>query len=100
MHLEGEWQKLDQCLSLSLIINGKTKARLNLTTPKPRALEKRERAQESQRIKDNGPMAQLLWFGSRELDCASCFSKVPKYDKPLLRRIFRRGTNNNTISKT
>ena len=42
----------------------------------------------------------LLWFVSWELDCASCFSKIPKYDKPLLRRIFRRGTNNNTISKT
>ena len=43
--------------------------------------------------------AYLLWFVSWELDCASCFSKIPKYDKPLLRRIFRRGTNNNTISK-
>ena len=42
----------------------------------------------------------VLWLVSWELDCASCFSKIPKYDKPLLRRIFRRGTNNNTISKT
>ena len=44
--------------------------------------------------------AHVLWFVSWELDRASCFSKIPKYDKPLLRRIFRRGTNNNTISKT
>ena len=44
--------------------------------------------------------ALMLWFVSWELDCPSCFSKIPKYDKPLLRRIFRRGTNDNTISKT
>ena len=49
--------KLDQCLSVSLIIDGKTTACLKWITPKPPALEKYERAQESQRIKDNGHMA-------------------------------------------
>ena len=29
----------------------------------------------------------------------SCFSKVPKYDKPLLRRIFRQSTNSYTLRK-
>ena len=59
-----------------------------------------EVAQNSRRGAGARRVERLLCFVSWELDCASCFSKIPKYDKPLLRRIFRRGTNNNTISKT
>ena len=39
----------------------------------------------------------LSYFGNSTVPL--CFSKIPKYDKPLLHRIFRRGTNNNTISR-
>ena len=37
----------------------------------------------------------LTW----ELSCFSCFSKMPKYDKPPLRSIFRRSTNTSTLHK-
>ena len=53
MHLEREWRKLNQCLSLSPIIMQQSHGMYELDTSQAKG----ERAQESQIVKDNGHTA-------------------------------------------